>query len=166
MTKLIPLSQSGKNRGKFFAIVDDEDYERVNSFRWAIKDIKKQYAVRWDNGKMIHMHRFILMAEDDIHIDHIDCCGLNNTRENLRKATPHQNLCNMRISKINTTGFKGVAKHRNNFSARIRSEYQEIYIGTFTTPEAAARAYDRKAIELHGEFARTNFPRSDYEAQA
>jgi EREBP-like factor len=42
---------------------------------------------------------------------------------------------------------------------RFRFNYKRICIGDFDTPEDAARAYDQKAIELFGKFARTNFPR-------
>ncbi len=36
---------------------------------------------------------------------------------------------------------------------------KRINIGYFKDKEAAARAYDAKALEMHGEFAWTNFPR-------
>jgi hypothetical protein len=40
--------------------------------------------------------------------------------------------------------------------ARIHHNYKDLYLGLFTTPKAAAKAYDKKAVELFGEFACTN----------
>ena len=66
--------------------------------------------------------------------------------------------------KNNTLGYKGIYKNgENGWAASINYMGVRYRLGTHRTPEQAARAYDRKAIELFGDFARTNFPRSDYD---
>ena len=44
---------------------------------------------------------------------------------------------------------------------RVQIQYKGTvhYLGYFDNEEAAARAWDKKAIELFGEFARLNFPK-------
>lgn len=62
------------------------------------------------------------------------------------------------------SGYHGVAALKNGkWQASLRHRGRLIHIGTFTSPEEAARAYDRRAIELHGDGAKLNFPREEYE---
>lgn len=61
-------------------------------------------------------------------------------------------------NRLNTTGFKGVGRYdknskRTKYCARIRHNGKRIFLGVFSTPEDAAKAYREKAAELHGEFA-------------
>lgn len=64
----------------------------------------------------------------------------------------------------NSFGFMGVAKNgKNGWSASISCDGVRYRLGTQRTPEEAARRYDIKAIELFGDIAQTNFPRSDYD---
>jgi hypothetical protein len=42
--------------------------------------------------------------------------------------------------------------------ASIKVGYKSLHLGSFLEEEAAARAYDKKANEVFGEFARRNFP--------
>ena len=43
------------------------------------------------------------------------------------------------------------------FMAKIQFQKKHIHIGYYMTAEEAAIAYDKKAREVFGEFARTNF---------
>ena len=146
--KLIPLTQ-----GKF-AKVDDEDFKRVNEYKWCYSG--HGYAYRKMNGKHVYMHTFISGYPIT---DHKDMDGLNNQRNNLREATKSTNGMNRKMSTNNVCGFKGVVKSgKTGWVARLETQGTKIYLGTFRTKELAARAYDEKAKELFGEFAHLNFP--------
>jgi len=51
-----------------------------------------------------------------------------------------------------------INEHARPWEARISFNTKKIYLGSYKTKEEAARAYDKKAIELFGEFAQLNFP--------
>jgi hypothetical protein len=105
------------------------------------------------------MHNHILHCSSGEIGDHKNGNTLDNRRENIRKCTVSQNNSN-RIPKKGHCGFKGVSldKRRSTWVAWIAADKKKIYVGSFTTPERAARAYDQAALIHHGEFARLNFP--------
>jgi hypothetical protein len=74
-------------------------------------------------------------------------------------------MANRRRMSHNTSGYIGVAKmtYRAYINVFRNGKTQRLWIGYFDTAEEAARARDREAIRLHGEFAHLNFPRSDYQ---
>jgi len=158
--KLIQLSQ-----GKF-AMVDDEDYERVSQFKWhANKDLKTFYARRQirDHGlkRQRHesMHRFILGFDPDKEIiDHVDGDGLNNQRYNLRFATKAENCRNARPAAGKYSKYKGVwfNKLEGKYMAGIMVNRKAISLGYFSNEVDAAMAYNNAAIIYHGEFAFVN----------
>ncbi len=90
-------------------------------------------------------------------VDHIDHDTLDNQRINLRICTRSQNGMNRK--KDSGIKFKGVTFHKRagKFMAQIYMNGKKYYLGVFETPEEAAMVYDKKARELHGEFALTNF---------
>lgn len=162
--KKIPLTQ-----GKV-ALVDDEDFERINQFKWHCHGHKAtknrgplDYALRniriGSRRTTRLMHREILnLTPEDPGVDHWDRNGLNNQKTNLRPASQSQNLMNQLPGRSNT-GYKGVFVDRRCkkiFGARVTFNGQCHYTSFFDTPEEAALAYNKKAIELFGEFARLN----------
>lgn len=159
MSKQIPLT-----RGKY-AIVDDEDYEWLNQWKWFHGRYKHgEYAQRsvYKDGKQTtqFMHRIILKTPDELLTDHINRNGLDNRRANLRICTATQNGSNRLVPKHNTSGYKGVGWHkqRQRWRARATADGIEHFLGYFSDIEEAAHAYDRAAIKFHGEFATLNFP--------
>lgn len=94
-------------------------------------------------------------------VDHINGNKLDNRRSNLRVCTHKQNMWNMSAHKATSSRFKGVTAvaATGNWCAVVgntRTSY--IAMGTYRSEEDAARAADRGAIKLYGEFARLNFP--------
>ncbi len=148
------------------AIVDEEDFEFLSHFRWHAKKPSNSncwyaYSYQKTRPKTISMHREILkhhgILKDKTSVDHIDGNGLNNQKSNLRLATASQQISNRGMHKNNKCGFKGVSTHGNKFRATICFNKHWIYLGAFETAIEAANAYDKKAFELFGEFAKLNF---------
>ncbi|EIU7141728.1 HNH endonuclease [Pseudomonas aeruginosa] len=106
----------------------------------------------------VTMHRWIMFGDaKGSGVDHRDGDKLNNRRSNLREATQGENAKNTRLAKNNSSGFKGVSKTaEGRWRARITVGRKEIRLGNFDTREEAAAAYDRAALQLHGEFASPN----------
>lgn len=148
-------------KGKI-ALVDDEDYEKINSLKWYANGNSKYgryYAARRINNKNILMHRFIMNCNDvEILIDHADGNTLNNCKSNLRIATRSQNNQNLyRKNPKNKSGFRGVhlkldKKRPNPWRAQIRINGKLRTIGHFKTAEEAAKAFDKSAKQLFGQF--------------
>lgn len=151
--KEIPLTQGR------VALVDDEDYECLASFRWcANRKGSTFYAVFRDHKKSTYMHRLLLSAPADMLVDHISGDGLDNRRQNIRLATRAQNGMNRGRPANNTSGFKGVhfEVRTGRWRADIASEGGSKCLGRFPDPEEAYAAYCDAAKELHGEFARVS----------
>lgn len=143
------------------ALIDDADAELVRRYNWRTYARPRSggcnyYAYTHPAGKILYMHRLIMAAGAGIEVDHIDCDGLNNQRSNLRFATRAQNCANK------NTGLqhRGICwdKQTSNWRCTISFNNKNIHVGRFGDRDDALRAYDRRALELYGEFARLNFP--------
>ena len=154
----------------YFAQVSDEDYDDVCRYKWHAKTNKyTAYAARREKGtgpqrKCIYLHRYLLKVKPGEMVDHKDGNGLNNTRENIRIATNSQNGMNRRLkSPGKSSRYKGVSwgKMQGSWLAHIMKNNKTRHLGSFSTQEDAARAYNKAAIELFGEFACLNVVESD-----
>lgn len=82
------------------AIIDDEDFIEVSKYQWCCDGLGyAKRSVRFMDGKKKSqsLHHFIMGFPPGVRIDHRDLNPLNNTRENLRPATPLQNSYNRPI---------------------------------------------------------------------
>lgn len=82
-------------RGKT-AIVDDDDYDFLLQWRWIAMPSPggMWYAARHEGRKVIFMHRVLLGLTASDETDHKNRDGLDNRRQNLRRATRTQNQQN------------------------------------------------------------------------
>lgn len=148
----LPLTNS-----KLEVILDQEDYIKLKKYKWSIG---KNGYVRPSNGEGFLLHRKILNITDKkIHIDHINDNKLDNRKKNLRICNNQQNTSNKKKLVGNfTSKYKGVSweKRVKKWRSTITYYYKQVHIGTFVNEEDAALAYNEKAKELFGEFARLN----------
>lgn len=152
--KKIKLTQ-----GKF-AIVDDEDFDKLNKYKWCINS--NNYALRRasgkdGDGKIIYMHRVIIGETNGLLVDHINRDKTDNRKSNLRLANKSQNCMN-RSSSNHTSSYKGVGFHKQSGKWRsfIFLENKYVHLGLFENEKDAAITYNKSAEKLFKEFAYLN----------
>lgn len=156
--KIIQITQG------YSVMVDDEDYDGLMKNKWCYHG---GYAVRGQRkgktNRLIRMHAQIMGTPKGMVTDHINRNRLDNRRENLRIVTQQYNSLNTRMSKNNTSGYRGVhhvgkgSRKRNKlWAAVIKVNYKTIFLGDFSTPEEAALAYNNAAAKYFGEYATLN----------
>jgi len=175
-----------KNKEQWKDIVDYEgmyqvsDQGRVKGLnrtdsRGRFREEKIMLSIKHSKGyRTIHLHKngkcktakihrlvaqaFLPNYTEDLQVDHINGARDCNILENLRMATNAENKSNMKKIKGTSSQFKGVIWHKRNkkWCSAIKRNGKVSHIGSFSSEEEAARAYDKMAIILFGEFARTN----------
>ena len=152
---------STKKYPDIFALVDDEDYERINRWKWysnkagyAVREVKKGRFIKLT----LRMHREILRYVGEKEVDHINNNKLDNQKINLRLCTHVENLMNKIKQSNNTSGYKGVSLHKKTglWVAQLRYNGKRKLTKYFRNKEDAARAYNKSALENFGEFAHLN----------
>jgi hypothetical protein len=139
------------------AIIDDDDYVKVNQYKWyANKHGKTFYARRnihigKNRQSNIKMHHFILGKPlPGYEYDHIDGNGLNNQKSNIVMKTHRQNCQNRHIAKASK--YPGISwfKRTKQWIAQIQTNGKCRGLGYFATEEEAYAAY-KQAVTDNGD---------------
>lgn len=154
------MKQISLSNGQY-ALVDDEDFDRLSAHGWSCNNKHTCYACRTigPNKQTIFMHLEILPVQSGMVCDHVNGNSLDNRKINLRELTPHQNQMNRKKNRTAIySQYKGVGLSRrgHGFRARIVVDGREFHLGTFPKELDAARAYDTAAKRYFGDFARLN----------
>jgi hypothetical protein len=159
------LQVDSKKHGTYNVLIDADDAERVSKHTWHVlraSSARIDFAtdVQKPNGKQakLYLHRFLKQCPDGFDVDHIHHNYLDLRKSELRIVTRQQNSQNMRSHRNTTSRFKGVHWHKqkSKWQALIGHNYKNVHLGYFPSERDAALAYDAKAIELFGEFAKLN----------
>lgn len=113
------------NNPKDIIKISKEDKKEVEKHRWCMDSLG--YA---NNIKIGRLHNFLLKAKG---IDHINRDKKDNRRDNLRVVSQSINCRNSSLSKLNTSGHKGVSKTQNGkkWRAYIKIKDKQINLGSF-----------------------------------
>jgi len=135
---------------------DVSDQELIEKYRWHLNG--QGYASTLIEGKQVMMHRLILGIVDqpDIEVDHIHHNKLDNRRAMIRTCSRAENSRN-RIKKRGYSKFKGVYRENYLWHSQICFNQKVLNLGRYRSELTAAKAYDRAARLMFGEFSNPNF---------
>lgn len=143
-------------------VVDDDKWHNLIKYGWYKSN---NYFVANVDGANKYIHRFIMNATEDVIVDHRDRNPNNNKVSNLRFSNSilnnHNREKKVNISSKSSNKYIGVTKIVNKrsadtYRAALSKDNKRYYVGTFATDIEAANAYNKKAIELYGEYANLN----------
>jgi len=167
MNDIAFIQLRGKRGG--LAIVDADLFPELNRFKWYLGNhgyvYRADYIPETQENQRVYLHRVVHQTPPNTDTDHINGNTLDNTRANLRSCSRSENLANQIKQSGTSSRFKGVAWDARHGkwkayigckSERTKTGKARVNIGTFSDELEAARAYNAKAVELFGDFARLN----------
>lgn len=133
-------------------ICDKEDLYKIENFRWRLSHKGYARCVITINGKRrtVFAHRFLIGAKKEEIVDHINRNRLDNRRENLRIVDIKASSINRCLKKGNKTGYAGVYKNNDCWTAKITKDGKWVTIGRFNTFDEAVDARRKAEKEIYG----------------
>lgn len=141
------------------AIIDRQDMRKCRRYKWSLNG--GGYVGAKVNGKSVFLHSHIMGVKGSylIQVDHRNRVRTDCRRKNLRIASSGQNKMNRVTQKVCSSVYRGVSFDRKSgkWRSTVTAEGGQHYIGLFEDEIVAAKAFDKVASELQGEFAVLNF---------
>jgi hypothetical protein len=136
-------------------LLDDADFWRFWKTKLFVHN--RHVCLRDEAGRIRRLHREVLGIRDSRIVRFLDADARNCSRSNLQvldrsvlaTTRPAQGAC----------AFKGVSPYRGKWQATIRVGGKLKWLGSFPSPEEAARAYDDAVLEYRGRTGVLNFPK-------
>lgn len=147
------IALKGKYGEGKYTLVSDRDFAFASSLKLYVNE---GYAKTYFKGRHWKLHQLLVGS----NYDHANGDKLDNTRENLRPANVNQQNANKPI-KPNESGYKGVYRDKTtkgSWKASISMNGKMVHLGNFKNPHHAALVVDLWEQDIHGKFARLNFP--------
>lgn len=157
-----------KKEGRYLeAQVSPIDHARVSRYKWRLDrdGYPRATIAKKGQSRVVLLSRFVLDAPPNCPVYYRTTDKLDCRREMLQLTPDYGRRQNRR--RAGRSGYRGVTvHHRKDGTIRYAAwiEYggrgaKPISLGIFASPEAAARAYDRKARKVWGSLAALNFPK-------
>jgi hypothetical protein len=146
---------------KPYVIVDEDLLDYLSQYKWRWQSGYAATTITAEDGsrKTVKMHRLIAGAKPGDIVDHINRVRYDNRRANLRLATVLENSHNKGkiYGPFVSSDYVGVSLYGTTKKPRWKSTIAGNVLGIFDDEQEAAYVRDQAALQLHGEFAYTNF---------
>lgn len=147
--KIIQLSQG------YIAVIDTSEYSRVSKYKWHAeisRDKLRVYARTDIDGRKVRLHRFVMNATEGQYVDHKggNSTTLDCRKSNLRFIDKSGNAANSKVSKCNTSGYRGVYHHQGKWRASVIKDGKRISLGVYEKIEHANEAVIKERKKIWG----------------